>query len=101
MLGRVTAGEVLDQRRRARAESVWDHALRDAARSFAIDLSAFAFMGDDVNDLPALRLAGFKAAPCTAHPAVLREAEFISDRPAGAGAVRSMIDHLWGEAINR
>jgi len=58
-------------------------------------------MGDDVNDLPALRLAGLRAAPMTAHPAVLAEAEFISTLPAGSGAVRSLIDHLWGETINQ
>jgi 3-deoxy-D-manno-octulosonate 8-phosphate phosphatase (KDO 8-P phosphatase) len=76
-------------------------ALREAAKLFSLDPSEFAFMGDDVNDLPALRLAGFKAAPLTAHPSVLREVDFVSLRAAGSGAVRCLIDHLWGEAINR
>ncbi len=75
-------------------------ALVDAARHMGLEPAQFAFMGDDVNDLPALRLAGFKAAPMTAHPSVLREAEFVSDRPAGSGAVRSLIDYIWGDVIN-
>ncbi len=75
-------------------------AFEDFATRCLLDKSAVAFMGDDVNDLPALRLAGLAAAPPTAHPAVLEIAQFISDRPAGAGAVRRLIDHLWGEKIN-
>ena len=75
-------------------------ALIEAAQRMNLEPGQFAFMGDDVNDLPALRLAGFKAAPMTAHPAVLEEAEFISDRPAGSGAVRSLIDFIWGDVIN-
>ena len=70
----------------------------DALTSFAakleIGLSAVAFMGDDVNDLPALRIAGLSAAPCSARTEVLREATFISKSPGGSGAVRDLIDYL-------
>jgi len=75
-------------------------ALVQVAKEFGLNVAEFAFMGDDVNDLPALQLAGFKAAPCTAHPAVLSAADFISSRPAGSGAVRCLVDHLWGKEIN-
>jgi 3-deoxy-D-manno-octulosonate 8-phosphate phosphatase (KDO 8-P phosphatase) len=77
-----------------------DEALRLFSTAANVPLSEIAFMGDDVNDLPALRVAALAAAPMTAHPAVLREADFVSDRPAGFGAVRSLIDHLWGDSIN-
>jgi 3-deoxy-D-manno-octulosonate 8-phosphate phosphatase (KDO 8-P phosphatase) len=72
-----------------------DEALREVSGKFGIELAEFAFMGDDINDLGALRLAGFKAAPSSAHPAVLRAVDFVSDRQAGSGAVRCLIDHLW------
>ena len=75
-------------------------ALQDAVQKFGLSPEQFAFMGDDVNDLPALRLAGFKAAPPSAHAAVLREVEFVSARPAGYGAVRDMLDFIWGDKIN-
>jgi len=78
-----------------------DEALRSFAQKYELDLKQIAYMGDDVMDLPAIRIAGLKAAPLSAHPAVLREADFISDRAAGYGAVRCLIDHLWGETLNR
>lgn len=76
-----------------------DIALKEFAAAAGLELSEICFMGDDINDLPPMRLAGLRAAPCTAHELVLREAQFVSARPAGAGAVRCLIDHLWGELI--
>ncbi len=78
-----------------------DEALADFARRAGLDLHRVCYMGDDVNDLPALRLAGLKAAPPNAHPAVLDIVEFVAPRPGGSGAVRGLIDHLWGDQINR
>jgi 3-deoxy-D-manno-octulosonate 8-phosphate phosphatase (KDO 8-P phosphatase) len=75
-------------------------ALIEFAQKVGLALDEIAFMGDDVNDLPALRIAGLAAAPPSAHAAVLDIATFVADRPAGAGAVRSLIDFLWGDRIN-
>ena len=41
-------------------------ALREFAASAGIELAEICFMGDDVNDLPAMRIAGFSAAPANA-----------------------------------
>jgi 3-deoxy-D-manno-octulosonate 8-phosphate phosphatase KdsC-like HAD superfamily phosphatase len=51
-------------------------------------------MGDDVNDLEAMRIAGMSAAPCNARPAVLESVSFISTCPGGNGAVRELIDKI-------
>jgi 3-deoxy-D-manno-octulosonate 8-phosphate phosphatase (KDO 8-P phosphatase) len=67
-------------------------ALRDFAQSISLPLEAVAYMGDDVNDLPALRIAGLAAAPASAAPDVLAEASFIASRAGGNGAVREMIE---------
>ncbi|MDR3708417.1 MAG: HAD hydrolase family protein [Capsulimonadaceae bacterium] len=75
-------------------------ALTEFAQASSLDLHEICFMGDDINDLPALRIAGLAAAPPTAHEAVLACAAFVATRPAGKGAVRSLIDHLWGDRIN-
>jgi 3-deoxy-D-manno-octulosonate 8-phosphate phosphatase (KDO 8-P phosphatase) len=69
-------------------------ALGTFADLVGVPLGEVAFMGDDVNDLPGIRLAGLAAAPCSARPEVLREATFISAVPGGAGAVRDLIDHI-------
>jgi len=41
-----------------------------------------AYMGDDLVDLPALRMAGFSAAPCNARPEVSSRATSIEIPPA-------------------
>src|ERR1700739_1203489 len=53
-------------------------ALRAFAERRGLALSAVAFMGDDVNDLSAMVLAGLAAAPATAHASVRRAAAHVS-----------------------
>ncbi len=50
------------------------------------------YMGDDVNDIPALQVAGFGAAPADAVPEVLAIADYVCDHPGGRGAVREVCD---------
>jgi 3-deoxy-D-manno-octulosonate 8-phosphate phosphatase (KDO 8-P phosphatase) len=69
-------------------------ALRDFAQSASLPLAQIAFMGDDVNDLPAMRIAGVAAAPATAAPDVLACAAFVSKHPGGNGAVREFVEAL-------
>ena len=57
-----------------------------------LDLGQICFMGDDVNDLGALQLAGFSAAPANAHESVKRIAKLITTRSGGNGAVRELLD---------
>jgi len=51
-------------------------------------------MGDDVNDLGAMRFAGVAAAPADARPAVLAEADFVTASRGGNGAVRELIEAI-------
>jgi 3-deoxy-D-manno-octulosonate 8-phosphate phosphatase (KDO 8-P phosphatase) len=53
-----------------------------------------AFMGDDVNDLPALGKVALSCAPADAAPEVLRRVRWVSQRPAGRGAVRELCELL-------
>ncbi|MDR7096550.1 3-deoxy-D-manno-octulosonate 8-phosphate phosphatase (KDO 8-P phosphatase) [Hydrogenophaga laconesensis] len=59
-----------------------------------LDWSAAAAMGDDWPDLPLLRRAAFAAAPPSAHAEVLALAHHVTERQAGAGAVREFCDLL-------
>ena len=80
--------------------SVWqgckakDQALREFSEKCAVPLAEIAFMGDDVNDLAALALAGFSAAPADAHESVRAAVKFVTSHPGGNGAVRELLDHL-------
>lgn len=51
-----------------------------------------AYMGDDVNDLPALSRAGLSGAPADAVPLVRESVHFVSTRPGGHGAAREFIE---------
>jgi len=59
-----------------------------------IPLGETAYMGDDVNDLPALRKVALSCAPRDAAPEVLREVDWVSKRDAGRGAVRELCEIL-------
>ena len=69
-------------------------ALRAFAARNALELAALCFMGDDVNDLAAMALAGVAAAPANAHSSVLAQASLVTTRSGGNGAVRELIDLL-------
>ena len=72
-------------------------ALEDFARRIAIDLSRIAFIGDDVNDLAAMGIAGLSAAPADAHPGVRAVVGRVLAHRGGRGAVRELIDSLLGD----
>ncbi|MGK7345803.1 MAG: KdsC family phosphatase [Candidatus Nitrospinota bacterium M3_3B_026] len=69
-----------------------EKAMRDLADTAGFELSAAAFMGDDVIDIPAMRIAGLAAAPADAHPAALDAADWVSSKDGGNGAAREFID---------
>ena len=69
-------------------------ALQHFAKQNALELDEICFMGDDVNDLAALAIAGLAAAPGNAHPEVLAKAAFVSACGGGNGAVRELIDSI-------
>jgi 3-deoxy-D-manno-octulosonate 8-phosphate phosphatase (KDO 8-P phosphatase) len=69
-------------------------ALRSFAERRGLSLSEICFMGDDVNDLEAMEIAGLAAAPATAIPAALRKATFVAKSNGGNGAVRELVDAI-------
>lgn len=69
-------------------------AFEDACASLGLAAIQVAFVGDDVQDLPALKRAGFAAAPADAHPAVLACVHFVADARGGRGAVRQIIEKI-------
>jgi 3-deoxy-D-manno-octulosonate 8-phosphate phosphatase (KDO 8-P phosphatase) len=69
-------------------------AFGELAKVLLIKPSKIAFMGDDVNDLPAMELSGFCAAPATAHPDVKKSVDYVTQASGGNGAVREVLD-LW------
>ncbi len=69
-------------------------ALREFAASSGIELAHICYMGDDVNDLPAMRISGLAAAPANAARDVLANSDFIAKNSGGNGAVRELVEAL-------
>lgn len=56
--------------------------------------SGLIYLGNDLNDLPLMRRAGFSVAPSDAHPKVLEIADLVLEQRGGEGFVRSFIENL-------
>lgn len=69
-------------------------ALRSFAERRGLALSELSFMGDDVNDVEAMEIAGLAAAPANAVPAALKKAAFVSQKSGGHGAVRELVEAI-------
>ena len=69
-------------------------ALRLIAERQAIPLKNICYIGDDINDLPAMELAGLSAAPANAHPSVRNFAKLRLQNEGGGGAVRELVDYI-------
>ena len=67
-------------------------ALLALAEKYHLALDEIAFMGDDLNDLPALLAAGLSAAPADAAEDVRQRVAFIAPHKGGHGAVRDLLE---------
>jgi 3-deoxy-D-manno-octulosonate 8-phosphate phosphatase (KDO 8-P phosphatase) len=69
-------------------------AFRELLARKALAPASVAYMGDDLQDLPALRAAGFSAAPADAAAEVRAAVDFVTAAPGGNGAVREVVERL-------
>lgn len=66
-----------------------------------------AYIGDDLPDLPVIRYVGFGVAVADAVDEVKQNADLVTTRPGGAGAVREVIEYIlkdtgkWQELVKR
>jgi 3-deoxy-D-manno-octulosonate 8-phosphate phosphatase (KDO 8-P phosphatase) len=74
-------------------------ALQALCAELGVPLAETAFMGDDVNDLPALALAGLGACPADAAAEVRAACSFVSRRDGGRGAVRELCEALLSATV--
>lgn len=61
-------------------------------RDLKLSPSNVAFMGDDLNDVPALKSANVAFTVADAHPAVKEIADYITEAPGGKHAVREVAE---------
>jgi YrbI family 3-deoxy-D-manno-octulosonate 8-phosphate phosphatase len=66
--------------------------LRSLLEERKLDPVHVVFVGNDLNDLPCMEVAGWGVAVADAMPEVLRQADFVLSKPGGHGAVRELCD---------
>lgn len=67
-------------------------ALEELLGQLGIPAEACAYMGDDVNDVPAMGQVGLPACPADAVLEVRQQALFVSQYRGGRGAVRELVE---------
>lgn len=67
---------------------------KELCRELGISLEEVAFIGDDLNDLPLLRLVGYSASPDNTPEYVRREVDYVTTAHGGYGAFREFVEKL-------
>ncbi|MGR3952162.1 MAG: HAD hydrolase family protein [Chlamydia sp.] len=57
-----------------------------------ISLDQVAYIGDDVNDAPAMSISGISFCPSDAHPMIIQQVDCVTPFPGGRGAIRFACD---------
>ena len=73
-------------------------ALRTFSEHHGLSLQEICFIGDDVNDLPALSIVGLSACPADARPSIREHCQVVTKLTGGNGAVREVVDMLLASA---
>jgi N-acylneuraminate cytidylyltransferase len=68
--------------------------LIDYCERHEIQASEVLYVGNDVNDLEAMKLVGYPVAPADAHPAIIEIARVVTRGYGGTGIIREIADWL-------
>ena len=63
-------------------------------RRIGVEPSQVAFVGDDIPDIPAIRLAGLGVCPADAAAEVREEADLVSLFNGGRGCIRDLVERV-------
>lgn len=80
--------------------------LRNFMSEHGISKEQLAYIGDDLNDLASMQLAGYVACPADSCPEIVQIADYISPINGGHGAARDVIEKIlrdsgeWESAVN-
>ena len=59
-----------------------------------IDLSTVLYVGNDVNDLEAMKVVGFPVVPADAHPSVMAIARYVTHAKGGKGVIKELSEYV-------
>ncbi|MDT7041265.1 HAD-IIIA family hydrolase [Candidatus Nitronereus thalassa] len=75
-------------------QGIWDKlgVLEEMGQRYGVTLNEMAFIGDDINDVEALKGVGFSASPANARPEIQKIVHYVCKAKGGEGAVRELAD---------
>jgi 3-deoxy-D-manno-octulosonate 8-phosphate phosphatase (KDO 8-P phosphatase) len=68
--------------------------LHQLSERYGISFGQMAYIGDDVNDVEALKIVGYAAAPADCVGPVRQVVHYVCQRRGGEGTVREVIDRI-------
>lgn len=68
--------------------------LREIVELYGIRLENTVFMGDDIPDLPVMRMVGIPVCPSDACPEIIEASAYVSQYAGGHGCVRDIIEQV-------
>lgn len=68
--------------------------MKRVAKDAGLDLSQVAFIGDDVNDIPALKIAGLAVTVRDGHDFCMGVAHFVTNARGGEHAIRELCEFI-------
>lgn len=71
-----------------------ESAVREYCKKHGYSLDHVVFMGNDLNDLPAMKIVGYRVAPADAEKEILEIADWVSEKGGGYGAIRDLYREL-------
>ena len=71
-----------------------DESMQDFIFSHDLRTEQIMYMGDDIPDLPAMKMSGLSACPADASPEIRNHCDFVSKLRGGEGCVRDIIEQV-------
>jgi len=72
-----------------------EHAVLQACEELGVSLKETAFVGNDINDIPAFKSVGLPIAVADAYPEIFTHVTYRTTKPGGYGAVREICDLIF------
>ena len=71
--------------------------LKQFMKDYGYKKEEIGYIGDDLNDLSSMRLAGYIGCPADSCPEIAAIADYVSTVKGGCGAVRDVVEHMLRE----
>ena len=68
-------------------------AINELAKKHNFNLKRILFVGNDLNDLAAMELCGYRACPSDSHMEIKKLSDIVLESPGGKGVVRELLEN--------